>query len=207
MIEKIKILREQTKAGIIHCKKALVQAQGNLDLALKLLKEEIFEFDYKKIRRATKEGFITSYVHVGSQLGVLLELSCETDFVARHEEFQLLAKVIAMQLAVSPQIRYSSLKSVSSSTWNAEIKTSFGLKAHVKKPLLKNLIFKLKTKSTFFRYNLLKKKVEKNIVPMVLNAQLCIRDPSMTIEELIKKKMHLLGENIQIGRFSKFSIK
>ncbi|RKY39203.1 MAG: elongation factor Ts [Candidatus Omnitrophota bacterium] len=101
MIEKIKELRELTSAGVKECKKALEEAEGDLDKALKILKERGVQISQKKKGRQTKEGVIDAYVHFGRNLGALVEINCETDFVARTEVFRNFAKDIAMQVAAA----------------------------------------------------------------------------------------------------------
>ncbi|OQX82189.1 MAG: hypothetical protein B6D56_00310 [Candidatus Omnitrophica bacterium 4484_70.1] len=101
MIEKIKKLRGLTSAGVKECKKALEEAEGDLDKALKILKERGAQISRKKEERETKEGIIEAYVHFGKNLGALVEINCETDFVARTEIFRNFAKDVAMQVAAA----------------------------------------------------------------------------------------------------------
>ena len=99
--DKVKELRELTSSGVMDCRKALQEAGGDLDKAKELLRKRGLEIAAKKASRVTKEGCIESYVHVGNKLGVLVEVNCETDFVARNEEFKKFAKDIAMQVAAA----------------------------------------------------------------------------------------------------------
>ncbi len=111
----VKELREKTNAGVMECKKALSEAEGNFDKALQVLKAKGASAAQKKAERVTAQGLVFSYIHSGGKIGVLLELNCETDFVARNEVFQALAKNIALQIAGShPTPLYVSKESVPS---------------------------------------------------------------------------------------------
>jgi elongation factor Ts len=111
--EQIKKLREKTGAGMLNCKNALMENQGDFEKAVAFLRQKGLASAEKKLTRSTKQGIITSYIHTGSKVGILLELNCETDFVARRTEFQNLAKTLAMQVAASSAVNYVSLKEVS----------------------------------------------------------------------------------------------
>jgi len=100
-LELIKELRAKTSAGIVDCKKALVEANGDVEKAIEILREKGIAKAVKKAGRVTNQGIITSYIHPGAQLGVLVELNCETDFVARTDEFKALANEIALQIAAT----------------------------------------------------------------------------------------------------------
>ena len=103
----IKNLRSQTGAGMMNCKKALQNAKGNINLAIENLRQQGLATANKKSIRAVAEGLIESYIHSGSRIGVILEVNCETDFVARHQEFRQLSKNLAMQIVASPEDRKS----------------------------------------------------------------------------------------------------
>ncbi|HFE53624.1 MAG TPA: translation elongation factor Ts, partial [Bacteroidetes bacterium] len=96
--EQVKELREKTGAGIMDCKKALAEADGDVDKAIEILRKKGMASAQKKVGRETKEGLIEAYIHPGSRLGVLVEINCETDFVARTDDFKQLARNIAMQI-------------------------------------------------------------------------------------------------------------
>jgi elongation factor Ts len=110
--DQVKLLREKTGAGMLNCKNALVETKGDFEKALEFLRQKGLASAEKKLTRNTKQGIITSYIHTGSKIGVLLELNCETDFVARRVEFQNLAKTLAMQVAASPSVNYISLSHI-----------------------------------------------------------------------------------------------
>ena len=108
--EQIKLLREKTGAGMQNCKNALLETNGDFEKAINFLRQKGLASAEKKVLRTTKQGIISSYIHTGSKIGVLLELNCETDFVARRLEFQNLAKNIAMQIAANSSLKYVTLK-------------------------------------------------------------------------------------------------
>lgn len=189
--EQIKSLREKTGAGMLNCKNALVETQGDFEKAINILRQKGLASAEKKLSRSTKQGIITSYIHLGSKIGVLVEINCETDFVARRIEFQNLAKNIAMQIASSTSIKYISLKNVPQDIWDSEIKIEAERED-------------IKNKPEKIRENILKGRVEKTLKTYTLLDQLCIRDQELTVEEYVKNHVSLLGENIQINRFCKF---
>jgi elongation factor Ts len=191
--EQIKLLREKTGAGMLNCKNALVETQGDFEKAIHFLRQKGLASAEKKLSRTTKQGIITSYIHTGSKIGVLLELNCETDFVARRVEFQNLARNLAMQIAAGEAISYITLKDIPQQVWDSEI----AIEAERED---------LQNKPTNIRESILKGRVEKNLKNFTLLNQSCIRDPDLTVEEYIKNHVSLLGENIQINRFTKFII-
>jgi elongation factor Ts len=190
-IEQIKQLREKTGAGMASCKDALMEAEGNFDKAIEILRQKGLASAEKKLTRNTKQGVISSYIHTGSKLGVLLELNCETDFVARRVEFQNLAKNLAMQVAASPSVLYVSLSHIPSDIWESEKR-------------IESLREDLKGKNANFQEIILKARIQKNLINQTLLAQTCLRDPQLTVEQYIKNHVSLLGENIQVARFERF---
>ena len=191
--EQIKKLREQTGAGMLNCKNALIENQGDFEKAVAFLRQKGLASAEKKSSRSTKQGIITSYIHTGSKVGILLELNCETDFVARRTEFQNLAKTLAMQVAASTSVNYVSLKDIPESVWESENRIEGDRED-------------LKNKPENIRQSILKGRVEKTLKTFTLLNQSCIRDPDLTVEEYIKNHVSLLGENIQITRFCKFIV-
>jgi len=191
--EQIKVLREKTGAGMLNCKNALVETKGDLEKAIAYLREKGLISAEKKQSRSTKQGTITSYIHTGSKLGILLELNCETDFVARRVEFSELAKTLAMQVASSSNIQYVSLKDIPETVWNSE------MEIESKRDNLQN-------KPEAVKASIIKGRVEKTLKNFTLLNQFCIRETESTVEDYIKKYVALLGENIQVSRFSKFAI-
>lgn len=187
----IKLLRETTGAGMLNCKNALVETQGDFEKAVNFLRQKGLASAEKKLSRSTKQGLITSYIHTGSKIGILIELNCETDFVAKRLEFQNLAKNLAMQIAAGESIKYISLDDVPKEIWDAEMKIE-GEREDIK------------NKPENIKESILKGRVEKTLKNYTLLNQSCIRDQDLTVEDYIKNHISLMGENIQIGRFCKF---
>ena len=189
--EQIKTLREKTGAGMLNCKNALIENNGDFNKAIEFLRQKGLASAEKKLTRQTKQGIITSYIHTGSKIGVLIEVNCETDFVARRTEFQSLARTLAMQIASSNSVNYISLKDVPEEIWDTEKRIESQREDLEKKP-------------EKIRESILNGRVEKNLKNYTLLNQACIRDPDISVEEYIKNHVSLLGENIQIGKFVKF---
>jgi elongation factor Ts len=145
----------------------------------------------KKASRNTNEGLIYSYIHTGSKLGILLEVNCETDFVARREEFSDLAKNIAMQIASNPEIQVVSIENIPESTKNEVQKFESSKEDLANKP-------------EEIRNKIIEGRVEKSLKRQVLLDQEYIRDPNITVNEYIKQVISLLGENIKVARFTRY---
>nr|QCI06173.1 Translation elongation factor Ts [Dicranema revolutum] len=189
--EYVKALRDKTGAGMMECKKALQACAGNMELAIEALRKKGLALADKKAARITTEGVIETYIHAGSKLGVLVEINCETDFVARRLEFHRLAKDIAMQVAASPLVKYISLKDIEPSIIEKETRIESGKDDLINKPEdTKNKI--------------ISGRLEKRLKEMCLINQPFIKNPNISIEELIKQNIALVGENIKIRRFTKF---
>lgn len=187
----VKELRNQTGAGMMNCKKALQASNGDISLAIENLRRQGLASASRKSHRITTEGLIESYIHAGSRIGVLLELNCETDFVARHEEFQLLAKNIAMQIAACPDVHYVSVADIPEDIISHERKIEISKED-------------LEGKPDSIRQAIVKGRVEKRLKELSLLDQAFIRDSNLLIRDLIDQKISLLGENIKICRFQKF---
>lgn len=191
--DQVKLLREKTGAGMVNCKNALVETKGDFEKAIEFLRQKGLASAEKKVTRNTKQGIISSYIHTGAKMGVLLELNCETDFVARRSEFQNLAKNLAMQIAASPSVSYVSLNEIPQNIWDSEMR-------------IESQREDLKNKPQQIQEAIVKGRVEKTLIQFTLLAQPCIRDPQISVEEYIKNHIALLGENIQIGKFEKFIV-
>ena len=191
--EQIKELREKTGAGMLNCKNALIEHNGDFEKAIAFLRQKGLASADKKLSRSTKQGIITSYLHTGNKIGVLLELNCETDFVARRIEFQNLAKNLAMQVVASSSVNYISMKDIPEEIVLSETRIEAERDD-------------LKSKPENIRESILKGRVEKNLKAYTLLNQAYIRDPNLTVEDYIKNHVSLLGENIQINRFCKFVV-
>jgi len=189
--EDVKRLREQTGAGIMDCKRALEQSDGDYEKAVLWLREKGLSTAAKKAGREAREGIVTSYIHHGSRLGVLLELNCETDFVARTEDFQQLARDIAMQVAgMAPQ--YVSREDVPADV--------------------------LEEQKRLFAVDAERDGRPADRIPMIVEGKLnkwlesvCLleqpyRDTDRKISDLINEKVALLGENIRVARFVRMGV-
>lgn len=187
----VKKLREKTGAGMMNCKQALQQNNGDFDKAVESLRLKGMATADKKAGRNTQEGMIYSYIHTGNKLGILLEVNCETDFVARRPEFQELAKNIAMQIASNDNIEVIDLTDISQ--------------------LLKDKVWQfesskedLNNKPEEIRNKIISGRVEKTLKTKVLLEQAFIRDSNITVEQYIKQTIGILGENIKIRRFVRY---
>ncbi|HET7636763.1 MAG TPA: translation elongation factor Ts [Candidatus Limnocylindria bacterium] len=189
--EDVKQLRDRTGAGIMDCKRALEESGGDVEKAMAWLREKGLATAAKKAGRAAREGIITSYIHHGSRLGVLLELNCETDFVARTDEFQGLARELAMQVAgLAP--RYVSRDEIPSDVIEQQ-KQQFSAEAERDGRPADRI---------------------PTIVEGKLNKwfeQVCLvdqpyRDTDKKIGDLITEKVALLGENIRVARFARMAV-
>jgi len=189
----VKELRDKTSAGMMDCKKALQEANGDFAKAEEALKKKGLVTAEKKSGRIATEGIVEAYIHMGGKLGILVEVNCETDFVARRAEFQELARNIAMQIAACPQVQYINGNDIPPEI--AEIEK----KVEMEKDDLGNKPVEIKEKIVAGR-------IQKKLNEMVLVNQPFIRDSSITIEELVKKNIAALGENIQIRRFERFTL-
>ena len=189
----VKELRDKTSAGMMDCKKALQEADGDFAMAEEALKKKGLATADKKSDRIATEGIVEAYIHMGGKLGVLVEVNCETDFVARRPEFQELARNVAMQIAACPQVEYINIADIPPEVAEEEKKVEMG------KDDLGNKPVEIKEK-------IVEGRIQKKLKEKALLDQVFIRDTSMTIEELVKKNIAEMGENIQIRRFEKFNL-
>jgi elongation factor Ts len=188
----VKNLREQTGASIMECKKALEKSNGNFEMAEKYLKQSGKEKAGKKSDRETREGVIAAYIHSNKKVGAVVELRCETDFVAKNAEFQELAYDIAMHVAaMSP--KYITLESVAKADRSEYEKMVREEAVEEKKP--ENIVDKI-----------VEGRVQKHYAEISLLSQAYIKNSEITIEDLLKEKIAKIGENIQITRFERFEI-
>ena len=187
----VKELRDKTSAGMMDCKKALQDANGDMSKAMETLKQKGLASANKKASRIATEGVIESYIHMGGKLGVMVEVNCETDFVARRPEFQELAKNIAMQIAASPTVEYITLQSIPSDIVQKEKEIESSKEDLAKKP-------------ADIKEKIVEGRIQKRLKELTLMDQFFIRDSSITIDELIKQNVAKLGENIQVRRFERF---
>lgn len=180
-------LRSRTGAGIMDCKKALTETNGDIDVAIQKLREQGLKASELKGSRAAEEGLIVSYIHPGSRVGTLVELNCETDFVARTEQFQELAKEIAMQVAAAKP-KYVKPEDVPAEDLEAEKSI---LKAQAEQ----------EGKPAHIAERIVEGRISKFYSETCLLQQPYIRDTDKTIETLVKDAIAQLGENIVVKRF------
>ena len=174
-------LRSRTGAGIMDCKKALAETEGNIDQAIQKLREQGLRASEVKGSRVAKEGVIISYIHPGSRVGTLVELNCETDFVARTEDFQTLAKDIAMQVAAAKPKYLTEDLEAEKAILKAQAQQE-GKPEHIAERIVEGRIAKFYSETCLLQ-------------------QPYIRDTDKTVESLVKDAIAQLGENIVIKRF------
>lgn len=192
----IKALREKTGAGMMECKKALIEAGGNEERAIEILRERGLASAKKKEGRVAAEGVVGSYIHMGGKVGVLVEVNCETDFVARGEEFQQLVKDIAMHIAAA-EPRHVSREEVTAETLDKEREIA---RAQAKNdPKNANKPDQVIDKIVEGRLN-------KFYEEFVLLDQPFIKDPAKTVAELVTEKIAKTGEKITIRRFARYKM-
>lgn len=192
----IKALREKTGAGMMECKKALVESAGSEERAIEILRERGLASAKKKEGRVAAEGVVGSYIHMGGKVGVLVEVNCETDFVARGEEFQQLVKDIAMHVAAA-EPRYVSREEVNTDTLDKEREIA---RAQAKnEPKNANKPDQVIDKIVDGRVN-------KFYEEFVLLDQPFIKDPAKTVGELITEKVAKTGEKITVRRFARYKM-
>jgi elongation factor Ts len=186
----VKELREKTGAGVMDCKEALAGSDGSVEKAIDYLRKKGLQAAAKRSARSTREGMVGSYIHGGGRLGVLVEVNCETDFVARTDEFQELVRDIAMQVAASNPL-YVSRQDVPPEAIAKErdileeqAKTS-GRPQHAIPQIVEG-------------------RLEKYFQDVCLLDQPFVKDSALTIEDLIKAKIAKTGENITVSRFARF---
>jgi elongation factor Ts len=189
----VKELRDKTSAGMMDCKKALQEFDGDVAKAMESLKQKGLASANKKSSRIASEGLIEAYVHMGGKLGVIVELNCETDFVARSPAFQELARNVAMQIAACPTVQFVTFEEIPPHVAEEE------KRVEMSKDDLGNKPKEIKEK-------IVEGRIQKRLKEMVLLEQAFIRDNSITIDELVKQAIAKLGENIKIRRFHRFNL-
>lgn len=188
----VKELRDRTSAGMMDCKHALTECAGQIEKAVDYLREKGLAKAAKKAERKAAEGMVFSYIHNNAKLGVLLELNCETDFVARTSEFQTLGKEISMHIAAANP-SYIAAEDVPAEELDREREVIKGQAREEGKPeaMLDRIV---------------EGRINKYFEENCLMEQKYIRDPDKKIKDLIVNEIAKIGENIVIGRFSRFSI-
>ncbi|MBD3169085.1 MAG: translation elongation factor Ts [candidate division Zixibacteria bacterium] len=188
----VKELREKTGAGMMDCKKALKETGGDMDKAADYLREQGILKAAKKADRAANEGIIYSYIHPGDKLGVLVEINCETDFVARTDDFRTMAKDIAMQIAAANPL--------------------YVIREEVDPELVEKekSIYKAQAEKEGKPDNVVEKivagRLDKYFQEICLMEQPFVKDPNKTVNDLVTDKIAILGENMNIKRFARFRL-
>ncbi len=188
----VKELREKTGAGILDCQKALQESENNIDRAIDYLRQKGLAAAQKKAGRETNEGTISAYIHPGNRIGVLVEVNCETDFVARNEEFQAFVKDLALQIAASSP--------------------SFVRREEVPPELIEKekMIYLAQAKEMgkpeVAWPKIVEGKLEKFYQESCLLEQAFIKDPAVSIKDLVAQKIAKIGENISIRRFTRYQL-
>lgn len=189
--EMVRDLRQRTGAGVLDCKRALEQVNGDLEKAIELLRKKGLAIAEKKADREANEGLVEAYIHAGGKLGVLLELNCETDFVARTDDFRELAHDLAMQVAAAnPQ--HLTPEDIPTEALERE------------RQWQREQVGEGKSEEVIER--ILEGKLRKHYQEVCLLEQPFIRDESLTVRDLITSKIAILGENIKVRRFARFEL-
>ena len=188
----VKELRERTGAGMMDCKWALGEAQGDMEKAIDLLRTKGLAAAAKKAGRVTAEGAVGSYIHAGGKIGVLVEVNCETDFVARTDPFQELVRDVAMHIAAADP-RFVRREEVTADVLERE-------RAICREQALAS------GKPAQVVERIVEGKMEKYFSEFVLLEQPFVKDPDLTVGQLIAEKVGKIGENIQVRRFARYKL-
>lgn len=189
--EMVRDLRQRSGAGVLDCKRALEEVDGDLEKAIELLRKKGLAIAEKKAGREANEGLVDAYIHSGGKLGVLLELNCETDFVARTDDFRELAHDLAMQVAAAnPQ--YLTPEDIPTEALERE------------RQWQREQVGEGKSEEVIER--ILEGKLRKHYQEVCLLEQPFIRDEGLTVRDLITSKIAILGENIKLRRFTRFEL-
>ncbi len=189
-IEDLKLLREKTGAGMMDCKNALKEANGDIDKAVEILRKKGIKVAEKKAGREVKDGVIDAYIHMGGKLGVLIEVACETDFVAKNEEFKEFVHNLAMQVAAA-RPKYVKREDVPQEIVEKE------------KEIIRE---QFKDKPEHIQEKIVNNKIEEYYKENCLLEQVFIKDDSKKIKDLVTEMVAKFGENIVIRRFVRFEL-
>ena len=189
----VKDLRDKTGAGMMDCKKALAATDGDSTKAIEWLRQKGIASAEKKSGRTAAEGAVGSYIHTGARVGVLLEVNCETDFVARGELFRELVRDVAMQVAACPNVEYVSTDQIPQEIVDREKTIEMGRDDLEGKP------DKMKEK-------IVEGRIGKRLKELALLEQPFIKDTAITVAELVKQTAGKIGENVQVRRFTRYTL-
>jgi len=190
MLDKVKELREKTNAGMMDCKTALSEAKGDIDKAVEILRKKGVSLATKKSSRAAKEGIVASYIHMNGKIGVLVEVNCETDFVARNEEFKVFVKDLTMQIAAADPT-YTNKEDVPEEALKKE------------KDIIKE---QSKDKPKAALEKIIEGKLNSFYQESCLMEQPFIKDPKVFIKDLLTSVIAKTGENIVVKRFTRYQL-
>ncbi len=190
--EQVKELRQKTGAGMLNCKKALAETGGDLEKAIEFLREQGLASAAKKAGRVAAEGVVESYIHAGGRIGVLVEVNCETDFVAKTDEFRALCKDIAMHIAAS-RPEYLRREDIPEEIVLRETEIFRQQTLNEGKP--EQIVDKI-----------VSGKIDKFLRDQCLLDQPFVKDPSVTVANLVASKVGKIGENISIRRFTRYEM-
>ena len=189
----VKELRDKTSAGMMDCKKALMENKGDMDKSIEWLRQKGIASAEKKSGRVAAEGAVGSYIHTGSRVGVLLELNCETDFVARGDLFQGLLRDLSMQVAACPNVEYVSVDQIPEAIASKEKEIEMGRDD-------------LSGKPEQIKAKIVEGRIGKRLKEMALLEQPFIKDSSINVEELVKQVAGKIGENVKVRRFTRYTL-
>ena len=189
----VKELRDKTSAGMMDCKKALIENKGDMEKSIEWLRQKGIASAEKKSGRVAAEGAVGSYIHTGSRVGVLLELNCETDFVARGDLFQGLLRDLSMQVAACPGVEYVSVAQIPEAIAIKEKEIEMGRDD-------------LSGKPDQIKAKIVEGRIGKRLKEMALLEQPFIKDSSINVEELVKQVAGKIGENIKVRRFTRYTL-
>jgi elongation factor Ts len=189
----VKELRDMTGAGMMDCKKALAETNGDKEKAVEWLRQKGIASAEKKAGRAAAEGAIGSYIHTGARVGVLVEVNCETDFVARGEVFQELLRNVAMQIAACPGVEFVNVADIPADVSEREKSIEMGRDDLAGKP-------------DQMKEKIVEGRIGKRLKELALMDQAFIKDTSITVGEMVKQVAGKVGENIQVRRFVRFNL-
>ncbi|MEI8249576.1 MAG: translation elongation factor Ts [Synechococcus sp. ELA057] len=189
----VKDLRDKTGAGMMDCKKALAETGGNTEKAIEWLRQKGIASAEKKAGRTAAEGSVGSYIHTGARVGVLVEVNCETDFVARGELFQELVRNVAMQIAACPNVEYVTTDQIPQEVADREKAIEMGRDD-------------LDGKKEEMKVKIVEGRIGKRLKELALLDQAYIRDNTITVGEMVKQAAAKTGENIQVRRFTRYTL-
>ncbi len=188
----VKDLRDKTQAGMMDCKKALENTNGDMEKAIDLLRQKGLAVAAKRANRATSEGVIATYIHAGGKLGVMVELGCETDFVAKNDDFREFAKDIAMHIAAANPISINRDEVPAAVVARGkDIFVQQALESGKPEAIIEKMVIG---------------KIEKFLAEVALLEQKFVKNPDLSIQDLLNELIGKMGENISIKKFARFQV-